>query len=156
MRPYSSTFAALRLRTRMVRLSPREGAAAIEFALLTPVIVVILMGIVEYGWFLYRRSEATRAVREGVRFAVVMPQDNVPDLPTLAKTRCEEVLTMQNFDLADATVFAETSDITGDAGGMHDTLTLTLTMPYQPITGGFVPTPAGLQISMSMMMQDSE
>lgn len=140
----------------MSRLSLREGAAAIEFALITPIIILILMGIIEYGWLLYRRSEATRAVREGVRFAVVMPQNSVPDVPTLAETRCVEVLTLLHFDLTDATIIAETSDLTGDAGGIDDTLTLTLTMPYRPITGGLVPTPAGLQVAMSMMMQDSQ
>ena len=138
------------------RISRREGVAAIEFALLTPVIVLIVMGIIEYGWLLYRRSEATRAVREGIRYAVVMPQTNVPDPITLAETRCEDVLTQLNFDLTDATIEATAIDLTGDVNGVLDTLTLTLSMPYRPITGGLVPTPAGMQVSMSMMLQDSE
>lgn len=138
------------------RLSRREGVAAIEFALLTPVLVLIIMGIVEYGWLLYRRSEATRAVREGIRYAVVMPQTNVPDPITLAESRCQEVLQQLNFDLSDAIIEATATDITGDADGVLDTLTLTLSMPYRPITGGLVPTPAGMSVSMSMMMQDSE
>ena len=136
-------------------LSRREGAAAIEFALLAPVLVLILMGIVEYGWLLYRRSEATRAVREGIRYAVVMPQTNVPDPLTLAETRCETVLTDLHFDLTDATIVATATDLTGDTKHVLDTITLTVTMPYYPITGGLVPTPAGMQVSMSMMMQDS-
>lgn len=138
------------------RLSRREGVAAIEFALLVPVLVLIIMGIVEYGWLLYRRSEATRAVREGVRYAVVMPQTNVPDPITLAESRCEDVLTQLNFDLSDATIEATATDITGDANGVLDTLTLTLSMPYRPITGGLVPTPGNMSVSMSMMLQDSE
>lgn len=136
-------------------LSRREGAAAIEFALLAPVIVLIIMGIVEYGWLLYRRSEATRAVREGIRYAVVMPQTNVPDPLTLAETRCEDVLEELHFDLSDATIEATATDLTGDTKHTLDTITLTLTMPYRPITGGLVPTPAGMEVSMSMMMQDS-
>lgn len=134
----------------------RRGAAAIEFALWTPVISVILLGIIEYGWLLYRRSEATRAVREGVRYAVVMPQDNVPDPITLAETRCEEVLTELNFDLTTATIAGTYSDLTGDAEGTPDTLTLNVTIPYRAVTGGLVPTPNAIAVSMSMMLQDSE
>jgi Flp pilus assembly protein TadG len=138
------------------RLRMRDGASAIEFALLTPVIVVILMGIIEYGWLLYRRSEATRAVREGIRYAVVLPSTNSPSPASAAVTRCEEVLGDLNFDLTNATISTTTTDLTGDAAGTPDTLTLSLVMPYEPITGGLVPTPSGMAVSMSMMLQDSE
>ncbi|MBM4364609.1 MAG: pilus assembly protein [Deltaproteobacteria bacterium] len=134
----------------------RRGVAAVEFGLWLPVISVILLAIVEYGWLLYRRSEVTRAVREGVRYAVVMPQTSVPDPITLAETRCETVLTDLNFDLSAATIAGSYSDITGDAAGTPDTLTLDVQVPYAEVTGGLVPTPPFIAVSMSMMLQDSE
>lgn len=139
----------------MIRRGQRlGGAAAIEFALLLPVLVLLAMGIVEYGWMLYERSECTRAVREGVRYAVVMPSSGTPDPATIAKTRATTVLAGLGIDTTDATFTTKYDDLTKDAKATNDTLTLRLKLRYRPVTGGLVPTPSNLQVSMSMMLQD--
>jgi Flp pilus assembly protein TadG len=47
------------------------GAAAVEFALLLPLIVLLLFGIIEFGLAFNTRIQATNAAREGARMAVV-------------------------------------------------------------------------------------
>jgi Flp pilus assembly pilin Flp len=49
----------------------QEGAAAVEFALLLPLLVLLLFGIIEFGLAFNARIQATNAAREGARMAVV-------------------------------------------------------------------------------------
>ena len=49
----------------------RDGVAAIEFALLTPVIVVMLTGLISFGFVVYQKMEMTNAAHSGVQLALV-------------------------------------------------------------------------------------
>jgi Flp pilus assembly pilin Flp len=51
--------------------SGEEGAAAVEFALLLPLLVLLLFGLIEFGFAFSTRIQATNAAREGARRAVV-------------------------------------------------------------------------------------
>ena len=57
------------------RLTPiardERGAAAVEFALVLPILVVLGFGIIDFGRLLYTYNNLTSAVREGARFAAV-------------------------------------------------------------------------------------
>ena len=66
-------------RTRFWRRS--DGAALVEFALVLPLLLTVVMGIVDFGRALFTLNNLTSAVREGARFAAVqslpMNQDDV-------------------------------------------------------------------------------
>ncbi|MEO7753772.1 MAG: TadE/TadG family type IV pilus assembly protein [Terracoccus sp.] len=47
-----------------------RGAAAVEFALLLPVVFLIIAGIVDFGTVFFTKIELTNAAREGARAAV--------------------------------------------------------------------------------------
>ena len=47
----------------------RSGSAAVEMALVTPLLLVILFGSVEVGNFFYNEHLLTKAVRDGARYA---------------------------------------------------------------------------------------
>ena len=49
----------------------QDGAAAVEFALLLPLLVLLLFGIIEFGVAFNTRIQATNAAREAARQAVV-------------------------------------------------------------------------------------
>ena len=49
----------------------QEGAAAVEFALLLPLLVLLLFGMIEFGLAFNTRIQATNAARAGARMAVV-------------------------------------------------------------------------------------
>ena len=57
----------------------QEGAAAVEFALLLPLLVLLLFGMIEFGLAFNTRIQATNAAREAARRAVV-GVDNWGDL----------------------------------------------------------------------------
>ena len=50
-------------------LRDRSGSAAVEMALVTPLLLVILFGSVEVGNFFYNEHLLTKAVRDGARYA---------------------------------------------------------------------------------------
>lgn len=59
------------------RRSPRrhqEGAAALEFALVLPLFVVLILGLIDFGTMLYTVNTITNAAREGARQGVVQRQ----------------------------------------------------------------------------------
>lgn len=59
----------------MHRLRSDCGAAAVEFALVLPVLLIIVMGIIEFGIVLNAQVSVSAAAREGVR--VMALQNNL-------------------------------------------------------------------------------
>jgi Flp pilus assembly pilin Flp len=53
----------------------QQGAAAVEFALLLPLLVLLLFGMIEFGLAFNTRIQATNAAREAARRAVVGVDD---------------------------------------------------------------------------------
>jgi Flp pilus assembly protein TadG len=58
-------------RARLVRT--QTGAASIEFALILLPFCLLLMGMIDYGWFFFVDHICTNAVREGARRATTVP-----------------------------------------------------------------------------------
>ena len=54
------------------RAAHERGAAAVEFALVLPVLLAVLMGVVEMGLALYDKAVLTHASREGARAGIVL------------------------------------------------------------------------------------
>ena len=57
------------------RVRSQAGAELVEFALVLPMLLLVLGGIVDFGLLLQRQQVVTNAAREGARLAVV----NYPD-----------------------------------------------------------------------------
>lgn len=60
----------------------RRGAAAIEFAIIGPVLFTILLGIVEMGRMFYVRESLEYATEQAARYYMVNPGANFSDVKT--------------------------------------------------------------------------
>ena len=71
----------------MKKLNER-GAVAAEFAILLPVLLLIVFGIIEFGMMMYGREVVTNATREGARAGIVQGPPSGPsgEIITLATT----------------------------------------------------------------------
>lgn len=70
--PWRSFAVSLRPTVTAVRRGPAElGQAILEFALLTPIVIVLIAAIVTFGIALNARASLQQAVREGARQAAV-------------------------------------------------------------------------------------
>ena len=48
----------------------QKGAAVVEFAILLPLLVILIAGVIEFGVLLYNKQILTNASREGARAAI--------------------------------------------------------------------------------------
>jgi Flp pilus assembly protein TadG len=62
-------------RVRQLLRRNRKGAAIVEFALVVPLLLLLLWGIVDIGRAFYTLNNLASAVREGARSAAVMATD---------------------------------------------------------------------------------
>lgn len=60
------------MKKMMRRLRCQKGVAAIEFAILLPILLVIIFGIIEFSILLYDKQVITNASREGARAGIVV------------------------------------------------------------------------------------
>ncbi|GAA1662949.1 TadE/TadG family type IV pilus assembly protein [Kribbella sp. NPDC056951] len=67
------------------RVREDRGATAVEFALLLPMLLLIVMGIVDFGRMLNAQQTLTQAAREGARL-VALGQPNVSSRTQAAAT----------------------------------------------------------------------
>jgi Flp pilus assembly protein TadG len=69
---------------RLLRRSAkdRSGGPAIEFALVAPVLLMALIGAVEFGWYFLIRNTLEYAVEEAGRYAVLHKTATQTDIQT--------------------------------------------------------------------------
>ncbi len=56
------------------RRHSESGASLVEFAIVLPLMLIFLFGIIEFGFLLFNKAMLTNAVREGARAGVVHKQ----------------------------------------------------------------------------------
>ena len=56
-------------------LKNQKGASAVEFALILPLLILVIFGIIEFGLLLYNQQVITNASREGARAGIVVGLD---------------------------------------------------------------------------------
>jgi len=49
------------------------GVAAVELALVLPLVLLLVLGMIDYGWYFFVDLAATNAAREGARVATTWP-----------------------------------------------------------------------------------
>ena len=64
------------LKTKRKKGNGEDGQAMVEFALILPIFLLILCGIIDFGWLFYNQLSLNNACREGARYAVVNTADN--------------------------------------------------------------------------------
>lgn len=82
-----------------MKLRNQKGAAMVEFAVIAPLLFIILFGIIEFSILMYDKAMLTNASREGARVGIVFVPDradNVDDLNDLidqaVRDYCEDNL----------------------------------------------------------------
>lgn len=48
-----------------------DGQSLVEFALVLPILIILILGMVEFGWILNGKITLTSSAREGARAAVI-------------------------------------------------------------------------------------
>lgn len=127
---------------RIKHSSSEKGASLVEMALVTPFLMLLLLGVIEFGWLFGQYNEIRHAARDGARFAAV----SEPDLDADADFDEDDVLTAvcDALNLAGSgSVDVDLQQVTGDQIGDTATLTLTMDTPSlsgAPLISSFIPS----------------
>ena len=63
-----------------IPMKNQKGASAVEFAIVLPLLVVFIFGIIEFGILFYDKAVVTNASREGARAGIVFQPDPRVDI----------------------------------------------------------------------------
>jgi len=114
----------------MLTPSRDRGAAAVEFALVLPILLLLVLGILEFGRAYHVQTTLSNAARDGVR--VMALQDSVAAATSATK------LSAQPLDLSGSTI------VVTPASGCSSALTgaglasVTIEYPFS-LVSGFLP-----------------
>ena len=77
-----------------ILLKSQKGATAVEFAIILPLLLLLIFGIIEFGLFLFNRHVITNAAREAARAGIVVriPRLSNAEIETIARNYCEQYL----------------------------------------------------------------
>lgn len=107
------------------RRAARGGVAAVEFAMVAPLFLILLLGVIEYGRMLVVQQVVNEAAREGVRAAVC----------TGAQT--SDVLTAANDRLAASSVSGATVTVNPNPPSSAingDPVSVTVEVPFSAVS----------------------
>lgn len=115
-----------------------RGAAAVEFALVLPLLLIMLFAIIDFGWVLTQQLSVSAAAREGARYYAIHNAD------TGAKDEAE--LRAEELVIGDGTVtfdYPSTCSPTVD----DDELTMVVHTPLTDLTGWLGAVSGGATLS---------
>ena len=123
----------------------RRGASAIETALLMPVVVVGMIGFIEYSWFFFMEMNVAAGARNSARIAAGVPVDMDP----AGEFNTEMAGELRTYNLAGSVE----SWVSGDAGDRL--LNVVVSVPWDGITG-IVPVPTTITYDTTVRLEDQE
>lgn len=128
-------------------MTARRGTAAVEFALTVPVLLILALGLVEWGWVFTREVAVIQAVRDGAvaGSCVRLTLDPV----AAARSRVFKSLDASGFVSTEATVNAVVTPFP-----WGQVITVTVSVPYHKVVNLF-PAPSVLEWDATMQMVDS-
>ena len=107
----------------------RIGAATVEMAIVFPLLLLITLGAIRYGWLFLKAQQITNAARMGARTAVLPDADT-----TQVTTMINNLMTAANINPSDCTITISPSDYYDDS--LYDvgtSITVKITIPASKV-----------------------
>lgn len=125
-------------KNRLWKMSSSEsGQAVVEFAIIVPVFLVMLLGLLEWGFVLWTQTTFNNAVRDGAREAVVIQDwdDNysqrAAEIIDTVSARLTGLPSAQTANLADNIAV----ELLPDSVNTESIRVRIVAQPYQPLVG---------------------
>lgn len=118
-----------------------KGAALVEFAVMAPLLLVLLLGIVEFGWLLANDLDVRHGAREAARLAAV----DAGDTDTMGDITCA------SMDFSGGQTVTFTDSASGDIG---TEASVDVSLPYTSLTRFFgAIIPATLDTTVTIRLE---
>jgi len=138
----------------------RRGAAAVEAALVLPVLLLVTFGAIRYGWFFLKLQQITNAARYGARVAIradATTQNVMDAISALLDPNGADIIAYGETPPVTFKVNGDTTEDIADANDVGDSITVTITvdandvdiLPFGPLKR-IEPDPFELSASVTM------
>lgn len=104
------------------RSARRRGAAVVELAIVSPVLLAMLFGIIEFGWMFTVRHTMVNAAREGARLGILQGVESAE-----VYTRVRDGLEPMGLDGKASILFTDATD-------EDPTVTVAVTVPRDEVS----------------------
>ena len=117
--------------TRSDSRARQSGAAAVEFALVLPLLLTLVLGAIDWGWYFFIDQLVTNCAREGARAGTLLPP-RPTSTPAQAEAAAERAAFafLRRVNLREQGVDADYTTVDGD-----DAVLVTVTYPVGSFTG---------------------
>lgn len=123
---------------RLRKIKDQNGAALVEFAIVLPLLLTLIFGMIEFSIMLYDKAMITNASREGARSGIVY---SFPTPITTAEMNQKVTDYLQNNLISLGGASTWSTSISGVCTGSGIPLTVTVTYPYNfLVLPGFIQT----------------
>jgi Flp pilus assembly protein TadG len=128
-----------------------KGAAAVEFALIMPILLILLFGIIQYGFYFYAMQAGSSAVGDAARRVAVGNCQTTAQVQTLIYNKLGPATTASSSSGVTTTVSYTNSDgssgtAPGEIGG---SVQVTATFPTLNLRFPFIPVPGNATVTRS-------
>ncbi|MHC4186645.1 MAG: TadE/TadG family type IV pilus assembly protein [Planctomycetota bacterium] len=125
------------------KTSRYRGLGVVEAAIIFPVLILVVFGLIEYGWLFLKMHQVSNITRHAARIAI-LPSTTVPS----------QVTTEVNILMAEANITGyNTPVITNLTPGIGQPVTVTITVPIENIAVlniPLLPLPASIGSTVTM------
>lgn len=123
----------------------RRGHAALEFALVLPVLLLLVVAVLDWGGVLAQQTALVQIARDAASMGSRVRPVNGPI--AAAQARCLDALTYAGFDAGTATV---TVQLRQPSAGQS--IEVAVRVPYRALSG-LLPVPTTLSATVTMRME---
>lgn len=141
------------------RMKRETGQAMVEFALVLPIIILLIGGIVDFGWIFYNKISANNACREATRYVavnyIILPEVKIDNAKANAIAKINENI-IGGFDVLNDSVDVVYTlvDNTKPEGEAYITVELTQELQVlTPILQTFVGSTVDIDASCTMRVE---
>lgn len=123
----------------------RSGQALVEFALVLPILLIVVLGSIDAGWLLYAKISVTAAAREAARAVSVLDETEYATAHAVATGKLTTV------------PGSETVSVTPSSYTEGAKVTVIVSTSVTPLVGflpaSIIPDPATIQSQVSMRLE---
>ncbi len=111
-----------------------KGASLVEFAFVAPFLILLLLGIVEFGYVFTEFNEIKHAAREGARYAAASNPDRNGDGTVNHLDVIDAVCDSLNLS-ANSNITITATDVGGGTGNKGELAAITVDATIEPLSG---------------------
>lgn len=95
------------------KLKNEKGQAMVEFALVLPILLFVVCGIIDFGWLFFNQLSLDNACREGARYAAICSSED--DCIAMVETHIDNIIAPVFDDVEISITYTDLSDkLNGD------------------------------------------